>query len=77
MGAFDSEMYALGYRGHSRIQAHAMEETPEQVAKRLFRETVHQARMPCPGFCGSICPNHYCSAHNGDEYVRKPIKFWI
>lgn len=74
MGAFDGEMYALGYRWRSRKQERATEETPERVAKRLFRETVHEAWMPCPGFCGSICPNHNCSAHNGDEYVRKPRK---
>ena len=31
-------------------------------------ESMHIAKMSCPGSCGSKCPNHFCNAHNGQEY---------
>jgi hypothetical protein len=69
MGAFDSELYALGYRRYSSKS----EEVNKLTAKDIFRKTVHDVTMPCPGSCGSACPNHNCWAHNGEAYI-KPLK---
>lgn len=30
---------------------------------------MHLAKMGCPASCGSKCPNHFCNAHNGQEYI--------
>lgn len=65
MGAFDGELYQLGYRFYEPKQER-LAPTPsprEEVVRRM-----HVAAMPCPGSCGSVCPNHYCACHTGEEY---------
>lgn len=67
MGAFDGELYQLGFRFSEPIR----KENPiskEVAARRQEVENMHVAQMPCPGSCGSVCPNHFCSSHNGQQY---------
>lgn len=68
MGAFNGELYALGYRFNTA-------EAPEQVAKKKFQEILHVASWPCVGSCGQRCPNHHCNSHNGEPY-RPPNMTW-
>jgi hypothetical protein len=71
MGAFDGELYRLGYRFPSRAER---EEVPQEVLdRRKAVAEMHLAVMPCPGSCGSACANHHCAAHN-DQQFEKSIK---
>ncbi len=66
MGAFDSELYKLGYRFiHNQTHVEPSQEVKDRTAAV---EAMHLAKMPCPGSCGERCPNHYCPAHNGQPY---------
>jgi hypothetical protein len=50
----------------------------DELDRRAAVEAMHVAKMPCPGSCGSYCPNHFCSAHNGTPFVNewKPKSIW-
>ena len=61
------ELYALGYRFNAAPKEEVIE-TPQQLAKRGFQETLHVAAYPCVGSCGQRCPNHHCNSHNGEPY---------
>ena len=74
MGAFNGELYALGYRFNTASNKEVVQ-TPDQLAKRGFQETLHVAAYPCVGSCGQRCPNHHCNAHNGEPY-RLPNMDW-
>lgn len=67
MGAFNGELYALGYRFNTASNKEVAP-TPEQIAKKKFQETLHVASWPCVGSCGQRCPNHHCKSHNGEPY---------
>lgn len=67
MGAFNGELYTLGYRFNTASNKEVAQ-TPEQVAKKKFQETLHVASWPCVGSCGQRCPNHHCNSHNGEPY---------
>jgi hypothetical protein len=73
MGAFDGELYKLGYRfSYHKKQ----EKVPQEVLDREKAVAeMHIAAMPCPGSCGSACANHHCPSHNDQQYERpmKPI----
>ena len=67
MGAFDGELYRLGYRFEVREQK--QNSLPKAVVeRRIAVEQLHFATMPCPGSCSEVCPNHQCSAHNKQPY---------
>lgn len=71
MGAFDGELYALGYRfNHGTTSSKPKKPTK----KEIWVENLHTPKMPCPGSCGSACANHFCSAHNGTPYEPEPPK---
>lgn len=74
MGAFNSELYALGYRFNTGA-SEEVTQTPEQLAKRRFQETLHVAAYPCVGSCGQRCPNHHCNAHNGEPYRSRNMSW--
>ena len=60
MGAFDGELYKLGYRFSYHEK---QEEVPQEVLdRRKAVAEMHIAAMPCPGSCGSACANHHCPA---------------
>ena len=65
MGAFNVEVYRLGF--YRKAQNYIKQEQQKPV----HTESLHVARMPCPGHCGSVCPNHYCPAHNKTPYIRR------
>ena len=67
MGAFDGELYQLGYRFYESREEKPGP-SPEAIARKDAVEQMHLAKMPCPGSCGEACPNHHCSAHNGEPY---------
>lgn len=57
MGAFDGELYALGYRFYEVKE-------PEPEPKRIQYPELHLAKQPCPGCCHTeVCVNSWCSAH--------------
>ncbi len=62
MGAFDVELARLGYSSYEEITQ------PSYNPKLANSETLHLARVDCPGSCGEVCPNHWCGAHNGSAY---------
>jgi len=71
MGAFDSELYALGFRFNNGSTT----TKPKKPSKKeIWLENLHTPKMPCPGSCGAACPNHYCEAHNGNPYEPQPPK---
>lgn len=66
MGAFNAELYALGYRFPSYTEESPI---PQSVKDRdTAIAAMHLAKMPCPGSCGERCPNHHCPAHNSQSY---------
>lgn len=72
MGAFDGELYALGYRFESGSSANNNKKPSQKYVAKMKKAAavtdMHLARMPCPGSCGSACSNHFCSSHNGEPY---------
>ena len=69
MGAFDSELFNLGFRFH-RQQNKEKKVSKKALDKATAIEAMHRAEMPCIGSCGAACPNHLCNAHNGEAYNR-------
>ena len=67
MGAFDAELSRIGYRSYSS-QGSEPPIPDELLHRREAVQQMHVARMPCPGSCGKVCPNHHCPAHNGEAY---------
>lgn len=63
MGAFNVEIYRLGYRLFSPSIS---SETNRPID--TFTSNLHVAQVPCPGHCGKKCPNHHCPAHNHEKY---------
>jgi len=70
MGAFDGELYSLGYR-FSTSNAIDDCKSEARIDKEKFNAALHVAKMPCPASCGSACANHFCPAHNGSAYVKQ------
>lgn len=68
MGAFNVELYRLGYIGHT--VSNSDNEQPTVNTKNKLIETLHLVKMECPGSCGKRCPNHWCNAHNGQPYEK-------
>ena len=69
MGAFDSELFNLGFRFY--IQQNKVKKISKKALdKATAIEPMHRAEMPCIGSCGDACPNHWCNAHNGEAYNR-------
>jgi hypothetical protein len=67
MGAFDAELYTLGYRFYATEDVHRdMDPSVKLRADAVAK--MHLAIMPCPGSCGEVCANHHCSMHNGKTY---------
>lgn len=75
MGAFDGELYALGYRFNNGSNP---TKPKKPTKKEIWLENLHTPKMPCPGSCGEACTNHFCSAHNGTSYVQQPPRYtWV
>lgn len=60
-------MKVLGKVDYYKPEQHGVEDHYSHL------ETMHLVRMQCPGSCGTRCPNHFCRAHNGAEYVPAHI----
>jgi hypothetical protein len=61
MGAYDSELYSMGYRFTAKIKSVEIKSPTE---RDLFLQQLHVAIQPCIGHCGNECLNHWCNAHN-------------
>jgi len=73
MGAFDGELSRLGYRFYDKTEQ-KQEETEHQQRRKEFLSSLHVAAVECPGSCGSACPNHHCTLHNGEPFKRPRSK---
>lgn len=56
-------MKVLGVEDYHKPEPQAVEDHYSHL------KNMHLVKMGCPGSCGSRCPNHFCNAHNGEEYV--------
>jgi hypothetical protein len=72
MGAFDGELYRLGYRFYTPDEPEPQRVNTVAMIRAEYFDKQHKVHMQCPGSCGAACSNHYCSAHNGSTYEKQP-----
>jgi len=63
MGAFDSELYMLGYYRSSSPKKDDIKTIPVE-------DVLHVARHDCVGSCSYRCLNTWCNAHPKMYFVR-------